>query len=215
MSQVNEYSNILVEPTENVVLAIRYAIDMKGGLEGFLEEVSSSKKSVEMWLNKIEPVPLKIIVKVCKINRKEGGENLPIEVRYFDLCIKGAKIMREEMDSNTIVKKTDKKGDSEAYKKALRYWMNKINKSEEASNSEPQEALRFLSTSTGIGLFVIAILWISETNNWPRNIVIPVIVIIVLIFPFLELFLIDLRRKGRRQYEEFTNTVWWKPCFYA
>ncbi len=207
MSQVNEYSNILVEPTENVVLAIRYAIDMKGGLEGFLEEVSSSKKSVEMWLNKIEPVPLKIIVKVCKINRKEGGENLPIEVRYFDLCIKGAKIMREEMDSNTIVKKTDKKGDSEAYKKALRYWMNKINKSEEASNSEPQEALRFLSTSTGIGLFVIAILWISETNNWPRKIVIPVIVIIVLIFPFLELFLMDLRRRGRGQYEKFKNTV--------
>jgi len=207
LSQVNKYSNILVEPTENIVFAIKCAIDLKGGLEGFLEEILSSEKSVEMWLNKIEPVPLKIIVKVCKINRRAGGENLPVEVRYFDLCIKDAKIMQEEIDSNIIVKKTEKKEDSETYKNALRYLMNKINKGGETTNSKHQEGLRFLGTSTSIGLFVVVILWISEANNWSRNIVIPVIVIIVLIFPFLELFLIDLRRRGKGQYEEFTNTV--------
>ena len=203
MTEINKYSNILVEPTENIVLAIKYAIDLKGGFEGFLEEISSSEKSVEMWLSKIEPVPLKIIVKVCKINRTKGGENLPVEIRYFDLCIKGAKIRREEMDLNTIEETTEEGEDSEAYKKALRYLMNKLNKEGKISNFKPREALRFLSTSTSIGLFVIAILWISEANNWPRNIVIPFLVIIVLIFPFLELFLIE----SGRQYKESTDTV--------
>jgi len=209
LSQINKYSSLLVEPTESVILAIKYAIDLKGGLEVFLEEIPISKKSVEMWLNKIEPVPLKIIVKVCNINRIEGGENLPIEVRYFDLCIKGAKIVMGENLLNIFVEKADqkRKSYSESYNIAIRYWMDKIKKVEEESSFSPQEALRFLSGATSIGLFVIVILILSEMNNWPRNIVIPVLVIIVLIFPFLEIYLIDLRRKESRQHQESTNTI--------
>jgi len=82
-----EVSEVIIEPKEKVVEALRLAV-AETGLNDFLRRTGANPQLLERWLNGEEWIPLRVVREACNINTT--NPNAPNHSKVLFECMAGA-----------------------------------------------------------------------------------------------------------------------------